>query len=129
GAPDFGEGAPDFAESGEPADAEYAEVGVAEMAATHAFPITHAYPEFEEPAAGAAMPWDAEPAELRDELTDSGAAAGAGVVPPSRDRSGPTWDELMTLCTEIKADGIFPFAFTGQHANYPDEGILQPLVA
>lgn len=40
-----------------------------------------------------------------------------------------TWDELMTLCTEIKADGIFPFAFTGQHANYPDEGILQPLVA
>lgn len=40
-----------------------------------------------------------------------------------------TWDELMSLCAEIKADGIFPFAFTGQHANYPDEGILQPLVA
>ena len=40
-----------------------------------------------------------------------------------------TWDELMSLSAEIKAEGIFPFAFTGQHANYPEEGLLQPLVA
>lgn len=40
-----------------------------------------------------------------------------------------TWDELMSLSSSMKAEGIFPWAFTGMHANYPDEGILQPLVA
>ena len=40
-----------------------------------------------------------------------------------------TWDELMSLSAQIKDEGIHPFAFTGQHANYPDEGLFQPLVA
>ncbi|MGO3210251.1 N-acetylglucosamine/diacetylchitobiose ABC transporter substrate-binding protein [Brachybacterium sp.] len=40
-----------------------------------------------------------------------------------------TWDDLMSLSTKIKAEGMYPWAFTGMHANYFDEGVLQPLVA
>lgn len=40
-----------------------------------------------------------------------------------------TWDQLMTLSATIKADGIYPWAFTGMNANYFDEGVFQPLVA
>lgn len=40
-----------------------------------------------------------------------------------------TWDELMSLSTDIKADGIHPWAFTGMHPSYFDEGVLQPLVS
>ena len=40
-----------------------------------------------------------------------------------------TWDELMSLSTDIKAEGMYPWAFTGMHANYFDEGVLQPLVS
>ncbi|MGP9537328.1 N-acetylglucosamine/diacetylchitobiose ABC transporter substrate-binding protein [Brachybacterium sp. AOP43-C2-M15] len=40
-----------------------------------------------------------------------------------------TWDELMSLSADIKADGIYPWAFTGMHANYFDEGVFVPLAA
>ncbi len=40
-----------------------------------------------------------------------------------------TWDELMALSVQIKAAGMYPWAFTGMHANYFHEGVLQPLVA
>lgn len=40
-----------------------------------------------------------------------------------------TWDELMALSATIKADGIYPWAFTGMHANYFEQGVFQPLVA
>lgn len=40
-----------------------------------------------------------------------------------------TWDELMSLSGDIKAAGIFPWAFTGMHPNYFDEGVFQPLVS
>ena len=40
-----------------------------------------------------------------------------------------TWDELMSLSSTISSEGMYPWAFTGMHANYFEEGVFQPLVA
>ena len=40
-----------------------------------------------------------------------------------------SWDDLMTLSTTIKDEGIYPWAFTGMYPNYFEEGVLRPLVA
>lgn len=40
-----------------------------------------------------------------------------------------SWEDLMTLFGQIKAEGIAPLAFTGVHTYYPEDGLLKPLVA
>lgn len=39
-----------------------------------------------------------------------------------------SWEDLMSLCGRIKADGIAPWAFTGVHPSYFQSGVLFPLV-
>lgn len=39
-----------------------------------------------------------------------------------------SWEKLMALFATIKAAGIAPLAFTGVHPNYPESGLLHPLV-
>lgn len=40
-----------------------------------------------------------------------------------------SWDDLLDLSADIKAEGIYPWAFTGMHPYYFEEGVFQPLVA